>query len=71
MIAGLGTKCVKCGISGPKGFLDVHHKDGNYRNNDPRNLELLCPNDHRMADLACQSVARGVNTYSNGVTEAS
>lgn len=26
--------------------LDVHHKDGNWKNNDPKNLETLCHSCH-------------------------
>ena len=28
--------------------LEVHHKDGNYQNNDEGNLQLLCPNCHSL-----------------------
>lgn len=28
--------------------LEVHHKDGNYANNRPENLQLLCPNCHSL-----------------------
>lgn len=30
--------------------LEVHHKDGNRRNNELDNLQLLCPNCHAMTD---------------------
>ena len=47
------NKCCKCGwgIINPftnKVPLEVHHKDGNYKNNDEENLELLCPNCHSL-----------------------
>ena len=28
--------------------LELHHKDGDYSNNDEDNLELLCPNCHSL-----------------------
>ena len=30
--------------------LHVHHVDGNWKNNRPENLELLCPNCHSLTD---------------------
>jgi 5-methylcytosine-specific restriction endonuclease McrA len=41
--------CSECGFI-PKHScqLDIHHKDGNHRNNDPNNLETLCANCHRL-----------------------
>jgi hypothetical protein len=30
--------------------LEVHHKDGRYKNNKEQNLELLCPNCHSQTD---------------------
>lgn len=53
-------KCSKCGWSEVNPFtgnipLEVHHKDGNYTNNDEENLDLLCPNCHSLTD-----------TYKNG-----
>lgn len=30
--------------------LEVHHKDGNKKNNDISNLQLLCPNCHALTD---------------------
>lgn len=44
-----GHKCEKCGISewfGQSISLDMHHIDGNYKNNSLDNLKLLCPNCH-------------------------
>jgi len=45
------NKCQKCGwckINPTTGKvpLELHHKDGNYKNNKEENLELLCPNCH-------------------------
>lgn len=48
-------KCCSCGwdkinpITG-KSPLEIHHKDGDYSNNDEDNLELLCPNCHSLTD---------------------
>ena len=30
--------------------LEVHHIDGNYKNNDESNLQLLCPNCHALTE---------------------
>ena len=30
--------------------LELHHKDGNYKNNKLSNLQLLCPNCHAQTD---------------------
>jgi len=38
-------QCQICGWSEPD-ILEVHHKDGNSRNNDHRNLLVVCPNCH-------------------------
>lgn len=45
--------CEKCGwgeINPTTGKvpLEIHHKDGNYLNNRPENLEVLCPNCHSL-----------------------
>ena len=45
------NQCCKCGwkeINPRTGRVpvEVHHKDGNYKNNKEENLELLCPNCH-------------------------
>lgn len=45
---GLDTnQCSKCGQVFPFPC-DIHHKDRNNRNNDLDNLEVLCPNCHRL-----------------------
>lgn len=46
-------KCSKCGWNERNQFtgnipLEVHHKDGDYTNNDEDNLDLLCPNCHSL-----------------------
>ena len=40
-----GGICERCGYS-KKEVLHLHHKDRNRNNNDPSNLELICPNCH-------------------------
>ena len=48
-----GHKCECCGNStwlNKKIILEVHHKDGDRRNNSQENLQLLCPNCHSMTD---------------------
>lgn len=46
-------KCEKCGWGEKNSFtdlipLEIHHKDGDYKNNRPENLEVLCPNCHSL-----------------------
>lgn len=46
-------KCEKCGwgeINPTTGKvpLEIHHEDGNYLNNKPENLKVLCPNCHSL-----------------------
>lgn len=38
--------CERCG---KPGRLHVHHRDGDYQNNSPANLETLCPSCHKLA----------------------
>lgn len=33
-----------------KSTLQIHHKDGNYKNNSKENLEVLCPNCHSLTE---------------------
>lgn len=40
-----GVEC-KCAVCGATGKLDVHHLDGNHKNNDSKNLVWLCHNCH-------------------------
>ena len=47
------NRCSKCGwgevnLYTGKVPLEVHHKDGDYTNNDENNLDLLCPNCHSL-----------------------
>jgi len=53
LIEKYGRKCQKCGWHkiNPvtnKVPVQVNHKDGNWQNNRPENLELLCPNCHSL-----------------------
>lgn len=42
------SQCETCGFAGHPCQLDVHHLDGNHRNNEPSNLQTLCANCHRL-----------------------
>lgn len=42
--------CERCNKPKPASRLQVHHKDGNYTNNQPENLESLCVDCHPIAD---------------------
>lgn len=60
-------KCECCGNAewmGKKIPLEVHHKDGNKKNNNLSNLELLCPNCHALTDTY-----RGKNIRYAGMLE--
>ncbi len=48
-------KCEKCGWGEINPFtglipLEIHHKDGNYKNNLEENLQVLCPNCHSLTE---------------------
>lgn len=46
------TTCEKCEMQNEDlRFFDVNHKDGDHDNNEMENLELLCPNCHRIETL--------------------
>ena len=58
-----------CNHCGSMENLDVHHKDRNYKNNDPKNLETLCHSCHmklhwRLGHLKpqLQNLMRGTET---------
>jgi predicted restriction endonuclease len=42
-----GHRCAVCGYSD---VVEVHHRNGDRTNNDIRNLIVLCPNHHAIAD---------------------
>jgi 5-methylcytosine-specific restriction endonuclease McrA len=43
---GMLKLCNRCGYSAMPEILDVHHRDRDRTNNEPENLEVLCPNCH-------------------------
>lgn len=48
-------KCEICGWGEKNKYtnkipLEIHHKDGNYKNNSEENLQLLCPNCHSLTE---------------------
>jgi hypothetical protein len=48
-----GAKCFRCGwaernLKTGRIPVELEHKDGNYENNHPDNVELLCPNCHSL-----------------------
>ena len=50
-----GELCERCGwgerhILTGRVPIEVHHKDGNFKNNHPDNLQLLCPNCHSLTE---------------------
>ncbi|MEK6860574.1 MAG: HNH endonuclease signature motif containing protein [Nanoarchaeota archaeon] len=46
----LSKACAICGYDTEE-VLEVHHKDGNRKNNNIDNLEILCPTHHKEKDL--------------------
>lgn len=60
------NSCEQCGYSKTRedesSILQVEHKDGNWRNNQVENLELLCPNCH------CLTETWGAGNMGNGRT---
>ncbi len=48
--SGRNYKCSSCGLrniwNNKEITLEIHHKDGDWLNNSPENLEFLCPNCH-------------------------
>lgn len=66
------NKCCECGwdkINPTTGNspLEIHHKDGNYKNNSEDNLALLCPNCHSLTNtyknIACHEGRQDRNKY--------
>lgn len=53
LLSSRGGKCESCGWDKPhpltgRSILEIEHTDGNWNNNRPDNLKLLCPNCHAM-----------------------
>lgn len=49
----LEHKCGNCGLLewlGKSIPIELHHKDGNHKNNNLTNLQILCPNCHALTD---------------------
>jgi len=46
------VKCARCGFVAENSCqLDVHHLNGNHKNNTKRNLQTLCSNCHRLVEF--------------------
>ena len=54
LIAKSEYKCGKCGYDKGRedgaSILQIHHKDGDWKNSGPENLEVLCPNCHALTE---------------------
>lgn len=66
-------KCEKCGWGQVNSYtgtlpLEIHHKDGDYRNNKEDNLELLCPNCHSLTDSYKGANSKGREDRENYVS---
>lgn len=59
-------ECEECGISkwlGKEIVLQLHHKDGNNKNNSLENLKLLCPNCHSLTENFCGNKNKNIIKY--------
>ena len=69
LLAHRENKCECCGLEQwlDKPIpLEVHHKDGDNTNNDPDNLQLLCPNCHALTNYYR---GRNVNTGTEKISD--
>jgi hypothetical protein len=58
------NKCSNCGLItwlNKPIVLQLHHKDGNNKNNSLNNLELLCPNCHSQTENYCGNANKNKN----------
>lgn len=63
-----GNQCEKCGISEWQGqllTLQIHHIDGNNKNNIKSNLQILCPNCHSLTENYCGKSNSRMNNVSD------
>ncbi|MBC5809748.1 MAG: HNH endonuclease [Candidatus Eremiobacteraeota bacterium] len=73
LVATHGEKCSKCGWAQINTTLgrcpvEVDHVDGDWRNNSPDNVRLLCPNCHALT-LRFRALNRGRGRELGRVTE--
>lgn len=69
-------RCEKCGWGEFNPFtntvpLEIHHKDGDYENNRPENLEVLCPNCHSLTENHRGAKTKGVGRMTGYDSRAS
>lgn len=60
------NKCEICGISewhGKPIICQLHHKDGDNKNNILENLQILCPNCHSQTDTYCAVRKKAEKNY--------
>lgn len=56
LFKGRENRCEVCGLSSWMGVtiqLQLHHLDGDHRNNEESNLQILCPNCHSQTETFC------------------
>lgn len=70
LIAKRGHRCENCKYEtwiGKPIALELHHIDGNCKNNDEKNLKLLCPNCHMLTE----NHSRKVNKHGKSTKKVS
>lgn len=54
--------CQMCGVSRKEKLLDVNHVDGNHKNNNPSNWEVLCRKCHMIKDGRIKNLIKSNKT---------
>jgi hypothetical protein len=59
----LTDRCQRCGFAPEHPCqLDIDHRDGNHKNDDPTNLQTLCANCHRLKTLVDRQLRSALTT---------
>ena len=60
IIANKVSKCERCGLENKDyRFFDLNHRDSNHKNNEDTNIEILCPNCHRLETIELWNSLKG------------
>jgi hypothetical protein len=59
----LKSSCERCSfVPEDTCQLDIHHQDGNHENDDPKNLQTLCANCHRLVHVRARRIKSQIGT---------